>query len=75
MDQTVKVQTRGRITLPQEVRDALHAETGDEVILRKTAPGRFELKVRRRTAALEKARPSRLAVAVPSNTEQLDLPL
>lgn len=77
IEQAVKVQTRGRITLPKDVRASLDADAGDEVVLREIAPGRFELKVRTRTAAIEKGTgPSRLNVRVrPKRTDQLDLPL
>ena len=52
MAHTVRIQSRGRLTLPREVRRALQLEPGSEVVLQETAPGRYELKTEARTPAL-----------------------
>ena len=88
MAHTVRIQSRGRLTLPREVRRALQLEPGSEVVLQETAPGRYELKTEARTPALlQNRRASRLEVAVerssaPRNskasatpTPQMELPL
>lgn len=70
---TTKMQTRGRLTVPAEVRRALQLAVGDEVVFVETAPGRFEVKAEQRGAALLKRRRiARLEVPV---KRQLDLPI
>ena len=52
MQRNSTVQTRGRVTLPLTVRQALLVAPGDDVVFIETAPGRFELRARARRAAL-----------------------
>ena len=52
MQRTVTVQTRGRVTLPVGIRQALQLAPGDDIVFVETAPGRFELKAEPRRAAL-----------------------
>lgn len=56
MRRSSTVQTRGRLTLPLGVRQALHVAPGDDVVFVQTAPGRFEVKAEARRAALLKSR-------------------
>lgn len=52
MHRSSTVQTRGRVTLPREVRRALHVAPGDDVVFVQTAPGCFEVRAEGRKAAL-----------------------
>jgi AbrB family looped-hinge helix DNA binding protein len=62
MQRTATVQTRGRVTLPVALRQALEIAPGDEIVFVETAPGRFELKaVARRAALLDRPRARREA--------------
>ena len=70
------VQTKGRVTLPLGVRQALHVARGDEVVFVETAPGRFEVKAEARKAALlNRPRVSRSEVSVRRRAPQVGLPL
>jgi antitoxin PrlF len=40
---TARLTSKGRITIPQRVRDALGLHIGDRVAFLETEPGRFEL--------------------------------
>jgi AbrB family looped-hinge helix DNA binding protein len=73
----VKVQSRGPVTLPAQLRLALDLEPGDEVTFVETAPGRFEVQTQPKAALLRSGRPaSRLTVQVRGRDErQQDLPL
>lgn len=74
--QSAKVQTRGRVTLPVEVRHALKVERGDQVSFTETKPGRFEVRAEGRSGALLGRRPvSRLDVGVPRTKRQMELPI
>ena len=74
--QSAKVQSRGRLTLPAEVRQALKVEPGDQVTFTETRPGRFEVKAEGRSPALLERRPvSRLDVGVPRMKRQMELPI
>ena len=74
--QSAKIQTRGRLTLPAEVREALKVEPGDQVTFTETKPGRFEVKAEGRSGALLERRPvSRLNVGVPRTKRQMELPI
>ena len=74
--QSAKIQTRGRLTLPAEVREALKVEPGDQVTFTETKPGRFEVRAQDRSGALLERRPvNRLAVKVPSTKRQVELPM
>ncbi len=65
MHRTATLQTRGRVTLPRKVRQALHVAPGDEVTFFETAPGRFEVRAEARTAALlNRPRPVKREVAI-----------
>jgi AbrB family looped-hinge helix DNA binding protein len=76
MQRSATVQTRGRVTLPAGIRQALRLAPGDDVVFVETAPGRFELKVQvRRAALLKRPHASRLEVAVPRRSRQLELSL
>lgn len=70
---SAKMQTRGRLTIPAEVRRALQVADGDELVFVETQPGRFEIKAEQRGAALlKRRRVARLEVPV---KRQLDLPI
>ena len=57
MHRSSTVQTRGRVTLPNSVRQALHVAPGDDVVFVETGPGRFEVRARaQRVALLHSAR-------------------
>jgi AbrB family looped-hinge helix DNA binding protein len=76
MKRSATVQTRGRVTLPAGIRQALQLAPGDDVVFVETAPGRFELKAQgRRAALLNRPHASRLEVAVPRRGRQLELSL
>lgn len=76
MRRTATVQTRGRVTLPVGIRQALQLAPGDDVVFVQTAPGHFELKAEARTAALlNRPHASRLDVALPRRGRQLELSL
>jgi AbrB family looped-hinge helix DNA binding protein len=76
MSDIAPVQSRGRITIPADVRRALQVAPGDEVVFIETAPGRFEIKANARHAALlSSRRSSRLEVPGGRRTPQLELPL
>jgi len=73
---TAKVQTRGRVTLPAEVRRTLEVEPGDQVAFVETTPGRFELQAEARAAALARHQPvSRLSVPASKLKRQMELPI
>jgi AbrB family looped-hinge helix DNA binding protein len=73
---TATVQTRGRVTLPARIRQALQIAPGDNVVFVETAAGRFELKAEARTAALLNRRSAtRLDVPVRRRASHLQLPL
>ena len=70
------VQTRGRVTLPARMRQALRIASGDNVVFVETAAGRFEVKAVARTAALLNRRPTaRLDVPVRRRASQMQLAL
>jgi AbrB family looped-hinge helix DNA binding protein len=74
--QSVKIQTRGRLTLPAEVRHAMKVEPGDQVTFTETKPGQFAVKAEGRAGALLQQRPiSRLDVGVPRTKRQMELPI
>ena len=74
--QSAKIQTRGRLTLPAEVRQALKVEPGDQVSFIETKPGRFEVRAEGKAGALLERRPvSRLDVRVPRTKRQMELPI
>ena len=74
--QSVKLQSRGRLTLPSDVRKALGVEPGDQVEFHGTKPGRLEVKAARRAGALnDRTAVSRLDVAVPKTKRQMELPI
>jgi AbrB family looped-hinge helix DNA binding protein len=76
MHRIATVQTRGRITLPARIRQALQIAPGDNVVFVETAAGRFEVKAEARTAALLNRRPTtRLELPVQLRAPQLQLPL
>jgi AbrB family looped-hinge helix DNA binding protein len=76
MQRTTTVQTRGRVTLPAGIRQALHLAPGDDVVFVETAPGRFELKAKARGAALlHRANASRLESSARRRVPQLELSL
>jgi AbrB family looped-hinge helix DNA binding protein len=58
MHRIATVQTRGRVTLPARIRQALQIAPGDNVVFVETAAGRFEVKAEARTAALLNRRPT-----------------
>src|SRR5215203_2791344 len=75
MQRTATVQTRGRVTLPVGIRQALQIAPGDDVVFVQTAPGRFELKAEgRRAALLSRPHASRPEVARTRRVRQLELP-
>lgn len=43
MSAMTKVQERGQVTLPKQIRDAAHIKPGDIVIFRVIAPGKVEM--------------------------------
>ena len=74
--QSAKIQSRGRLTLPANVRQALKVEPGDQVTFTETKTGRFEVKAESRSGALLERRPvSRLDVGVPRTKRQMELPI
>jgi AbrB family looped-hinge helix DNA binding protein len=74
--QSAKIQTRGRVTLPAEVRQALKVQPGDQVSFTETKPGHFEVRADGRSGALlERRRVSRLDVDVPRAKRQMELPI
>lgn len=74
--QSAKIQTRGRLTLPAEVRQVLNVEPGDQVTFTETKPGRFEVQAEAKSGALLERRPvSRLDVRVPRTKRQMELPI
>jgi AbrB family looped-hinge helix DNA binding protein len=76
MHRIATVQTRGRVTLPARIRQALQIAPGGNVVFVETAAGRFEVKAEARTAALLNRRPTtRLEVPVGRRAPQLQLPL
>ena len=75
MQRSATVQTRGRVTLPAGVRQALQLVPGDEVVFVETAPGRFEVKAEARKAALLSRPPEDRPQATRSTRiRQLELP-
>jgi AbrB family looped-hinge helix DNA binding protein len=74
---SAKVQSRGRLTLPADVRQALGIEPGDRVTFTETKPGRFEVQAEARPGALlgQKRPVSRLDVSVPRSKRQMELPI
>ena len=76
MHRIATVQTRGRVTLPARIRQALRIAPGDNVVFVETAAGRFEVKAGARTAALLTCRPTaRLDVPVRRRAPQMQLAL
>ena len=76
MQRTATVQTRGRVTLPAGIRQALQIGRGDDIVFVETAPGRFEVKAEARRAALLSRSPAGRFEAAPSNrVRQLELSL
>jgi AbrB family looped-hinge helix DNA binding protein len=76
MNHAATVQTRGRVTIPAEVRQALLVRPGDEVNFVETEPGRFELQTElRRPALLRRDAKSRTSMPVERRTAQLKLPI
>ena len=81
MANAVKVQTRGRVTLPTQLRLALDVQPGDEVEFVETSPGHFEVKAASDTPALLRKgdHRDRTSVSVrgsdPGGKPQLELPL
>jgi AbrB family looped-hinge helix DNA binding protein len=74
--QAVKLQSRGRLTLPAEVRRALGVAPGDQVEFHETKAGRVEVKATRRAGALaDRTAVSRLDVALPKTRRQMELPI
>ena len=74
--QSAKIQSRGRVTLPVEVRQALKVEPGDQVTFTETKPGRFEVRAEGRAGALLERRPvARLDVTAPRTKRQMELPM
>ena len=72
----VKLQSRGRLTLPAEVRRALGVAPGDQVEFHETKPGPLEVKAAPRAGALnDRTAVSRLDVAVPKTKRQMELPI
>ena len=76
MQRSATVQTRGRVTLPTGIRQALQLAPGDDVVFVETAPGRFELKAKaRRAALLHRANTTRLEASARRHVPQLELSL
>ena len=80
MPNSVKVQTRGRVTLPSQLRVALDVQPGDELAFEETSPGHFEVKtISAKAALLRKTTPSNRTSAsvriLDAKEPQLDLPL
>lgn len=81
MSNSVKVQSRGRITLPAQLRLTLGVQAGDEVEFVEMSPGHFEVKTTSDKSALlrKSTRSNRTSVPVRGSddvgTPQLDLPL
>ena len=76
MKHATTVQTRGRVTIPAELRQALQLELGDEVFFVEIKPGRFEVQTEpRRPALLRRDVRSRSAIPVGQRTSQLKLPI
>ena len=74
MQRIATVQTRGRVTLPVGIRDALQIAPGDDIVFVETAPGRFELKSETRRAALLSRSPaSRVQGARSGRVRQMEL--
>lgn len=74
--QVAKIQSRGRVTLPSDVRKALGVQPGDHVEFHKAKPGRIEVKVSDRARPLERqSAVNRLSVAVPKTKRQMELPI
>ncbi len=75
MQRSATVQTRGRVTLPAGIRQALQLAPGDDVVFVETSPGRFELKAEARRAALLSRPPAGRLEAAPSRrVPQLSVP-
>jgi AbrB family looped-hinge helix DNA binding protein len=76
MHRIATIRTRGRVTLPARIRQALQIAPGDNVVFVETAAGRFEVKAEARTAALLNRRPTtRRDVPVRRRVPQMQLPL
>ena len=76
MHRIATVQTRGRVTLPARIRQALRIAPGDNVVFVETAAGRFEVKAGAQTAALLNRRPTaRSDVPVRRRAPQMQLAL
>jgi AbrB family looped-hinge helix DNA binding protein len=78
MADTARVQTRGRLTLPKEVRLALGVEDGDELVFEATSRGQVVLKAKPRKAALVAPQKpvDRLTVKLPKHDpRQMELTL
>jgi AbrB family looped-hinge helix DNA binding protein len=74
---SIKIQTRGRLTLPSEVRQSLGVEPGDRVQFVETMPGRFEVKAEPQRAGLltKRAPVNRIDVPISRLNRQMKLPI
>jgi len=61
---TATLTSRGQITVPQKVRKALQAETGDRIEFVEVGPGRFEFVVATKKVSTLKAMFGKVAKAV-----------
>lgn len=76
MAETARMQSRGRITIPSSVREAMQLGPGDGVVFIEAGSGRFELRPdNRRPALLRRGMSNRLTVPLRRRTDQLELPI
>lgn len=73
MQTTARIQTRGRVNLPSEIRQALDVRPGDDLLFEEIAPGQFQVRSGKRPVLLQSDTRSRLSVPVPEHSGQLDL--
>jgi AbrB family looped-hinge helix DNA binding protein len=52
MSNVAKVQARGQVTVPQEIREAYHIEPGNELLFLKAGEDHFECRVLRQPGSL-----------------------